>query len=211
LKVNETQPSAQDESTVGPALYEQCDHCAAPVERAQRYCVGCGTHRRHVHDPAARYLATITARTRATSTANRPPAAANRRSHGLGVAIAFVLIPLAVGVGVLVGRASTSGDAKLIAALRAQRPEIITTGASPAATPVASAPVKSKPSRRTRAAGGGKALSTTAFGTAHQVVGSKPTASQLATGARVVQHIQQTQGKSYVGSQRGLPDQISVP
>ena len=46
----------------------------------------------------------------------------------MGLAIALAAIPLAVGLGVLVGRASTSGDDKLIAALRAQKPEVITTG-----------------------------------------------------------------------------------
>jgi hypothetical protein len=61
------------------------------------------------------------------------------------------------------------------------------------------------------AAGGGQALSHTGFGTAHQIAGSKPTSSQLAAGSQVVHHIQQTQGKSYVNAQRGLPDQISIP
>ena len=44
------------------------------------------------------------------------------------MALALAMVPVAVGLGVLVGRASTSGDSKLIAALRAQKPEVITTG-----------------------------------------------------------------------------------
>ena len=60
-------------------------------------------------------------------------------------------------------------------------------------------------------AGAGKALSTTVYGTAHQVAGYKPNAAQLAAGARAVARIQQQAGKSYVNSQRGLPDVISVP
>ena len=61
------------------------------------------------------------------------------------------------------------------------------------------------------ATGGGRVLATSVYGTAHQIAGSRPTSSQLAAGSHVVQHIQQTQGKSYVNAQRGLPDQISIP
>jgi hypothetical protein len=38
-----------------------------------------------------------------------------------------------------------------------------------------------------------------------------PTASQKADGARIVQQIQATKGKSYVQQQRKLPDTIVVP
>ena len=56
----------------------------APVESTQRYCVVCGTRRKHVHDPAARFLADATALARA----ERPgPAASPRRSSGLGLAL----------------------------------------------------------------------------------------------------------------------------
>ena len=57
----------------------------------------------------------------------------------------------------------------------------------------------------------GKVLAKTQYGSAHQVAGFKPTQAQLTAGAKVVSKIQQQAGKSYVNSQRGLPDQISVP
>ena len=63
----------------------------------------------------------------------------------------------------------------------------------------------------TSTAGAGKALSSTQLGTAHQISGFKPTQTQLQQGSRAVTKIQQTQGKSYLNSQRGLPDQISIP
>jgi hypothetical protein len=217
-----------------------------------------------------------------------------------------------VGLGVLVGRASTSGDAKLIAALRAQKPEVITTGgtngtvnagpstsaSSSTAVPVvaltSSFPLQSgyavqlqtlsarssrSAVRKTEhddaakgaphtglilqkdfrvtpapptgdvviysgvyqtkvaatralaklhkrfpvatviqvqpvtgsAAPSGKVLTKTQYGSAHQITGFKPTQSQLSAGAQAVAKIQQQAGKSYVNSQRGLPDQISVP
>ena len=54
-------------------------------------------------------------------------------------------------------------------------------------------------------------LSTTAYGSAHQVSGFKPTAGQLATGAKVVSQESKETNGSYVKSQQGLPDSISVP
>jgi len=51
----QTQPTAQPANA-----YETCEQCAAPVESAQRYCVNCGTRRRHVDDPAARFMSAAT-------------------------------------------------------------------------------------------------------------------------------------------------------
>jgi hypothetical protein len=65
--------------------------------------------------------------------------------------------------------------------------------------------------RSVSSAGAGQVLAKTAYGSAHQVSGFKPSASQLASGAKVVgQESKQTNG-SYVKSQQGLPDAISVP
>ena len=117
-----------------------CEQCGAPVDETQRYCVVCGAHRRHVNDPAARYLASATNRTRVAAATPRPRSTATKRSHGLGTALVLAVIPLAVGLGVLVGRASNNGDDKLIAALRAQKPEIVTNGGGSSAPAAAAAP-----------------------------------------------------------------------
>jgi hypothetical protein len=302
------QPTTQQEQHLP---YEQCEQCGAAVDRAQRYCVSCGTRRRHVRDPAARYLSSATSRSRASAaTVVRRSGATrrDRRSPGLGLALALAVIPLAVGLGVLVGRASTGGDDKLIAALRAQKPEVITTGGGAAATAATAAgtsssrsvatltssfplqsgyavqlqtlPASSSASAVTKAehadaakgaphtglilqrdfrvtpsppsgayvvysgayktqadaatalaklhhqfpaakvvrvqpaasaATSGKVLAKTNYGAAHEVAGFKPGQAQLNAGAKAVQKIQQGAGKGYVDSQRGLPDQISVP
>ncbi len=288
--------------------YEHCDACGAPVDRAQRYCVVCGAHQRHVPDPAAEYLAKVTAaRPRQASAAEARQRSG--RSPGLGTALVLAIIPLAVGLGVLVGRDSNNGDGRLIAALRAQKPEVVAasgTGAATAgpaasastATPVAAlssdfplpsgyaVEVQTVPSSGGRAAvsraeravrakgashvglivpsdfqltpsaplgslviysgaystkaaadaalpglrkhfpeakvihvqpvgggaaGGGKVLTKTAYGAAHQIAGLKPSGQQLAQGAAAVAKVQQQIGKSYVNAQKGLPDVISVP
>ena len=301
-----------------PPAYEQCEQCGTPVEPAQRYCVACGNKRRHVSDPAAQYLAKAKAasRTRSAPTARaRATTRRGGRSLGLGTAIVLAVIPLAVGLGVVIGRSSNNGDDKLIAALKAQKPEIIQTSGggggggsstassastqnSSSSTPVASLssdfPLQSgysvelqtlpvhgtttasvskaksaaagkgakqvglivqsdfkvtpaPPSGayvlysgayKTQAqaqqaltklkakfssavvikveaangtvAGAGKALTKTQYGTAHQIAGFKPTQAQVNQGTQAVSKIQSQAGKSYVNSQRGLPDVIVV-
>lgn len=291
--------------------YETCEQCAAPVEATQRYCVVCGTRRKHVYDPAARFLAEATSRTRGVRarTATRP----QRRSPGLGLALALAAIPLAVAAGVLIGHPGNDVNSKLLAALRAQKPTVVnvnggaagtaatTASTSPTAgtsTPVArltstfrlaqgyavelqtlpgsgttqatvaSAEHKARTHGATAvglisqsdfhvtpappagdyviysgqysssgaanaalaklkhafpsakviqvrsasvAASPAKVVSTTHYGSAHQVSGFKPTSSQLNQGAQVVKKESTEVNGNYTKSQQGLPDAISVP
>jgi hypothetical protein len=121
------------------AVYGRCEQCTAPVEERQRYCVACGSRQGRAEDPVARYLAVATSASRAAKAA-RPAAGRRRRTPGLATALVVAAIPLAVGVGVLVGRANSGGDAKLnaaIVALRAQKPEVVVTGGGAAVTAAA--------------------------------------------------------------------------
>ena len=54
-------------------------------------------------------------------------------------------------------------------------------------------------------------LSSTSYGSAHQVSGFKPSSGQLATGGQVASRESKETNGSYVKSQQGLPDAISVP
>jgi hypothetical protein len=83
----------------------ECEQCGAPVDRLQRYCVSCGAHRRHVPDPAGRYLAQSSARAR-VGAAPRP---AVRRSGGITPVLALVLVLLAIGVGFALARSTDGG------------------------------------------------------------------------------------------------------
>ena len=115
------------------SVYGRCDQCSSPVDERQRYCVVCGSRRGRAEDPVARYLALATSRSRVAK-ASRPGAARSRRAPGLGTALVIAAIPLAVALGVIVGRANSGGDAKLIAALRAQKaPVVRVTGGTGAA------------------------------------------------------------------------------
>jgi hypothetical protein len=305
----EDQPTA----AVLPATeYESCEQCAAPVEATQRYCVACGTRRKHVYDPAAKFLAEASGRTRSTRGA-RPAAGSPRRSASLGLALALAAIPLAVAVGVLIARSGNNVNNKLLAALRAEKPPVVnvnggagsgaatagTTVSSGTSTPVArltstfalqqgyavelqtlpgagttqatvtaaeskmrsrgatavglirqsdfkvtpappagdyviysgqyssssaatdaldklkhrfpSARVIHVTSATAAATGSDKVLSTTQYGSAQQVTGYKPSASQLATGGQIASQESNEENGPYVKSQQGLPSVISVP
>jgi hypothetical protein len=224
----------------------------------------------------------------------------------VAIALAIAAIPAALGTGVLIGRSSGGGDAKLIAALRAEKAPVIEysgAGAAPAggqsaavasantATPVgtftlthgyavqlstlpagslataassaersatakgaksvgvivlADDTVKPRPSgayviyagsSATRgsaetalkklkakfpaarvievtasgssATGGGKVLTKTHFGSAHQVAGYTPNSSSLSQGSQVAAKDAHATGRSADGV--GLPDVVSIP
>jgi hypothetical protein len=292
--------------------YETCEHCHAPVDANQRYCVECGTHRKHVYDPAARFHAQATSGSRAAARNAGRRAAPRQRSYGLGLALLLAAIPLAVAVGIMIGRPGDSVNGKLLAALRAQKPTVVNvgggaqTGVAATSTTAATSAAIAAPARltsnfglqqgyavelqtlpgsrttqvsvaaaerRARAhgapgvglisqadfrvtpappagayviysgeyrtsaaasaaraklkhafpsarvisvrsassAGATQVLSTTAYGSAHAVSEAKPTASQLASGAKVVNQVSKEMNNSYVKSQQGLPDAIPVP
>ena len=101
--------------------YLPCEQCGAPLDEAQRYCLHCGARRKHASDPAARFLAAASRRQKG------PARVAVPTSRGGSISVftlgAILLIPLALAVGVLVGRGASSGspDARLLSALSSQR------------------------------------------------------------------------------------------
>jgi hypothetical protein len=119
-----TIPSAPQSPDEAQPQFEQCDQCGSPLDHAQRYCVVCGNHRRHVRDPATRYLAAKSARSRAAA---EPRRGTRKRSASIGAALVIALIPLTIGLGVLIGKASnnSNNDARLLAALKAQRSQVV--------------------------------------------------------------------------------------
>jgi hypothetical protein len=312
MRVTDREQTIEMAADAAPqSSYETCEHCHAPVEATQRYCVVCGARRKHVHDPAARYHAEVAGRSRVRRSSAGAAGAVPRRGSGLGLALLLAAIPLAVAAGVLIGRPGSGIDSKLLAALRAQKPTVVNVGGGggtsgiaasstePAATasPVArltssfglqqgyAVELQTLPGtgttlatvtsaeRRARArgatavglispadfritpappsgdyviysgqygssaaataalsklrhkfpsaaviavrsvssAGSTKVLATSSYGSAHQISGFKPSASQLSSGAKVVNQESKEANGPYVKSQQGLPDAISVP
>ncbi len=210
--------------------YETCDACGAPVAAEQRYCVVCGSKRRNASDPAARFLAGASAAARVErSRAAAGRTAARRRTPSLAAALLVAIVPAAVAVGVLAGRSSSSGDAKLIselAALQPRSPEATTTAAPSTASSNASSTTASTVPRtlgtstpRAHHAAKAKSHASTTTATANASrsaaaagqLSATPTQQQLTQGAAVVRKVQQSSGSSYVNSQRNLPNVVAVP
>ena len=225
----EARPATADTATVigghAPEAHQRCDECGAPVDSAQRYCVVCGTHRRHVNDPAARYLSQATARSRtarAAGAARRSPRSG--RWRGLGTALVLAIIPVAAAAGVMVGRSSNNDDSKLIQALAKRQAAVVTTssagssiarvGSTPNATAATS---RTKTTHKGAGRGAassthtGQASSTTQYGSVSQIAGAKPTQAQVQQGAADTQKVQKSTGKSYVNQQSNLPGTVVVP
>src|SRR4051794_6264826 len=83
------------------------------MDAQQRYCVNCAARRPDVDNPAARYLAAVSRR------APRAPAAGSNRSVRGAAVLLLLLLPFAVGVGVVVGRGNQSSDGGSAALLQA--------------------------------------------------------------------------------------------
>jgi hypothetical protein len=179
----------------GPAV--SCTHCGAALDPAQRYCVECGLHRIGVNDPAAAYM-------------NRQPAAGARATRAVIVssrqsrwitALVLALIPVAVGQGVLVGRASNNQDAALLKAARSHA--IITV---PGKTSVVTISAGGRLSGVTATTAASKSSTTASGGhTGSAAVGAKTSAAQKAQSAKIVQKLQTSTGASYLDP---LPSQV---
>ncbi|MCW2967938.1 MAG: hypothetical protein JWM71_1710 [Solirubrobacteraceae bacterium] len=104
--------------------YEPCGECGAPLDDQQRYCVECGTSRRHPGDPVARYFAQAASvrSLRAAPVAPGTSVRGRRHVENRWIAVALAMLPVAAAIGVMVGRHGGGGtsDAQLLAALRAQ-------------------------------------------------------------------------------------------
>jgi hypothetical protein len=208
--------------------YKPCDHCGAPTDQDQRYCVVCGAQLRNASDPAARYFNKAAGRSRAQTatppvTGSRPSAS---RWGGLGVALMLALIPAAAAIGVEVGRSSNNGDTQLIHALARHQGTVTVSGAPTTAASQTAAAATTKHAKASKhvaspktsstkstptTKGGGKVLSKTSNGSAQQISGFKATKSDEQQGAKATQQVQKSTGKSYVNQQSSLPSQVVVP
>jgi hypothetical protein len=198
------------------SAWDQCDHCQAPLDERQRYCVACGSRRAQADDPVARYFVAAARQARSSAAAS-PPAATPRPTSGIRTAIVLALIPLAAAIGVVVGRGGASDDDLLLQALKAQKAPVVNVsggGGGGDSTAAGSSKAKDKGSKADAGSSDpadGKVISRTRYGTARQLTGAKPTPQQREESKKALDKIVNSKGKEYVESQRGLPDQIIVP
>jgi len=191
----------------GPSHYELCEECAAPLDPQQRYCVNCAARRGNGANPASRYFATMSQRARRP--AARPPAKAASNSKAAAVGF-FALLPIAVAIGVVVGRGGSGGgeNEALLEALRRQDAAVAST---PAGTTAANAAKKAGAKNEAKSSkGGGKVVAHTSNGTVHQVTGYKPSQKKVEEDTKLVETNPEQTGKSYIEAQQNLPDVITV-
>jgi hypothetical protein len=186
--------------------YEPCEECGAPLDPQQRYCVNCAARRGNGANPASRYFAAMSKKARRPLT--RPPAKAGGGSRAAAVGF-FALLPIAVALGVVVGRSdSGSGDNEaLLQALRQQEAATATASAA-GATPAASAKAAKKTGKasKTPAKGEGKVVAQTKNGTVHSVTGFKASEEKTEEDTQIVAENPEQTGDNYIKAQQNLPD-----
>jgi hypothetical protein len=170
----------------------RCETCGAAVEADQRYCVECGAHRIGVNDPAASYMNRSPAR---TQRATRAVVVSSRRGR-LITALMLAMIPIAIGVGVLIGRSSNNQDPALLRAINQSRARVVTVQSGSAQVVTVGAGGKVTKSGTKTAKTSQKTSTTAAKKSA--AVGAKQTASQQKQSASIVKKLNNTTGQNYL-------------
>lgn len=189
--------------------YEPCEECGAPMDPQQRYCVDCAARRGNGANPSSRYFAAMSKRARRPLSAPPPKASPTSRAAAVGF---FALLPLAVALGVMVGRNNSSGNDNeaLLQALRERQATAAAT-ASPTTTAAAS-PKAGKKAKAGQASGKGegKVLAKTKNGTVHSVTDFHASKQKEEEDTQIVEEAPEQTGENYVKAQQGLPDVIVV-
>lgn len=192
-----------------PAHYEPCEECGALLDPQQRYCVNCAARRANGANPSSRYFATMSQRARRPAARPRTKPTPTSRAAAVGF---FALLPVAVALGVLVGRGHSDGSESQ-ALLEALRREESAVASAPTATGTAqtASGKKAKAKKASESSkGGGKVIAHTSNGTVHQVTGYKPSKKTVEEDTKIVENNPEQTGESYIKAQQNLPDVIPV-
>jgi hypothetical protein len=186
--------------------YEPCEECGAPLDPQQRYCVNCAARRGNGANPASRYFAAMSKKARRPLT--RPPAKSGPGGRAAAVAF-FALLPVAVALGVVVGRGDSGGsdNEALLQALRKQEAASTvasTAGTTPAA--IAKTAKKNAKDEKAPAKGEGKVVAETKNGTVHSVTDFKASEQKTEEDTQVVAENPEQTGDNYIKAQQNLPD-----
>lgn len=206
---------------------EPCEECGAPMDPQQRYCVECAARRGNGSNPSSRYFAAMSKKSRRPLTKGQAkPPGGGSRAAAVGF---FALLPIAVALGVVVGR-SGSGDSNEEALLRALHQaekqqvaaapveEEATTAAAKTTTKAqgkdakGTAKGKKESAKETakKAESHGKVLAKTKNGTVHQVTGFEATKATEEADTKLVEENPEQTGENYIKAQQNLPDVVVV-
>lgn len=192
-----------------PQAFEPCEECGAPMDLQQRYCVNCAARRGNGANPASRYFAAMSKRSRRPLTPPPPKQGVSSRAAAVGF---FSLLPLAVALGVMVGRGDSgeSNSDALLQALKERQATAATTAAAPAAGANSAAKGKAKAKGAKGAKKGEGKVVATANGDVHEVTNFKASKQKEEEDTRIVEENPEQVGEDYITAQQNLPDVIVV-
>jgi hypothetical protein len=192
------------------------------MDPQQRYCVECAARRGNGSNPSSRYFAAMSKKARRPLTKSQAKApGGGSRAAAVGF---FALLPIAVALGVVVGRSGGSGDSNEEALLKAlHSAEKQQVAAAPVAVEAAPTTATTKKSAKGKAKTGGKesakqkakkaeeatqgkVLNKTKNGTVHQVTGFKADKETEEADTKIVEENPEQTGENYIKAQQNLPD-----
>ncbi|HEY6551219.1 MAG TPA: hypothetical protein VIY71_08485 [Solirubrobacterales bacterium] len=190
----------------GHGRYEPCEECGTPLDPQQRYCVNCAARRGNGANPSSRYFAAMSQRARRPAAR---PSAVKASSGSRAAAVAFfALLPIAVAIGVVVGRSGNdSGENEAL--LEALHRQEVAQSSTPTAVATTAAGTGKKAKAKKASASnkeGGKVVAQTSNGTVHEVTGFKPTKQKTEEDTKLVEENPEQAGESYIKAQQNLPD-----
>jgi hypothetical protein len=193
------------------------------MDPQQRYCVECAARRGNGSNPSSRYFAAMSKKSRRPLTKSQSKqAGGGSRAAAVGF---FALLPIAVALGVVVGRSGGSGDSNEEALLKALHQAETQQVAAAPVVEEAAAPTKAKANAKGAKATGknkkgsakanakkaeeasrGKVLNKTKNGTVHEVTGYEPTKETEEADTKLVEENPEQTGENYIKAQQNLPD-----
>jgi hypothetical protein len=201
-----------------PQGYEPCEECGAPLDPQQRYCVECAARRGNGSNPASRYFAAMSKKSRRPLTRSQAKApGGGSRAAAVGF---FALLPIAVALGVVVGR-SGSGDSNEEALLKAlhqaeKQQVAVAPVAEEAATTTAAKATKSgskaggkgttKKAAKNAKASAGKNTTKSRQGAVSKVEGYEPSKKDVEEDTKLVEENPEQTGENYIKAQQNLPE-----
>lgn len=192
-----------------PQAFEPCEECGAPMDPQQRYCVECAARRGNGANPASRYFATMSKRSRRPLTGPAPKPGISSRAAAVGF---FSLLPLAVALGVMVGRGGSGEDNSdaLLQALKERQATASVTAAPATGSAANTAKAKGKAQAKKDAKKGEGKVVATENGDIHEVANFKASKQKEEEDTRIVEENPEQVGADYITAQQNLPDVVVV-
>jgi hypothetical protein len=204
--------TTQLEGARRPQTFEPCEECGAPMDPQQRYCVNCAARRGNGANPSSRYFASMSKRARPPLV--RPAAKPSPTGRAAVVGF-FALLPIAVVIGVAIGRSGSNGgdNEALLKALQERQATAASTAATPttgATATTAKAKKKTAKADKPNAKPKEKVVAHTANGAVHEVTDFHASKQKETEDTHLVEENPEQTGENYIKAQQNLPDVIVV-